>query len=339
MYRCKKVLFLLILTMLVSFCSCGNNDTQTESNINYSVSDSEIFLYEPFSYTLGIYDTELFEWQPLKVENSFFQSFLWGNEYPYYVVGGQYKNNFQVGMLDDTSLNFYFSLKDKNEALAPFATNGELFFYMIEKVTENEYLKKVVTISPEGTTNLVANLDGFPVMDGVIAGKYLYFTCPIKDSDLYEIWCFDLSTGNPNQEPNLICNDYNSYRLYSYRDKLLCIDVSKKILYNDDVIINLYQKSDLVIINEKYDFIAEKYATPEGKLEISFTAIPSGKVLGRYQNAINFSVSDSVITIYGKGFIEYLYLKQGEWLCLIYNLIMFLYHLEKKSIKFHYIFF
>ena len=306
--------FILVLILFL-LCAC-NSESSQKSNSEYppsvSVNENQIFLYDPFSYSLGIYDLDLMKWTPIEAQNALFQSFDWGNYYPYYVVGQHNKLLFKAGKVEDSSLDFHFSLKNKAEALAPFATDGETFLYMIERITENDYFKSVVTISDDGKAELVVNLDGMPVMDGVIAGDYLYFTCPIENSDLYEVWKLNLTEKTIGQKPVLVRNDYNTFKIFQYKGQVLYLNIDEKHLYNNEVKINLSQEADEIMVDNEAGFVAEKYVTDSGHLEITFTDILSGKILGTYKNAINFTRDGTVITIYGQGFIEKLDLGKTE---------------------------
>lgn len=309
MYKNKKIFVSLLLTFFLFLTACKQAATYPP---NVSVNEAQLFLFQPFSNTLGIYDLESWQWNPIDAQGAFFQGFGWGNEYPYFVVGKQNIHEFQAGKINGSDLRFNYSLKNKKEALAPFATDGELFLYMIEQVSEDEIVKRVVTISDDGTSELVANLDGLPVMDGVIAGDYLYFTCYNEDTELFEVWSFDLTQNNPEQQPVLIQNDYTSFQLYQYRGKLLFVDFEKQILYNDEFTIKLSQKADLIMIDDEANILVEEYVTSENLLEISFTDILSGKRIGVYQKAINFTRTGFTVTIYGDGFIEQLDLTKGD---------------------------
>jgi hypothetical protein len=267
----------------------------------------------PFSLQLGVYDLDRFQWKSIDdadAQDAFFQSFGWGNVYPYFVFG-QHGRLFHAGKINEQKLYFNFTLDNEQESLAPFATDGELFLYMIEQVTEEEFFKKVVTISSDGELKTIANLDGMPVMDGVIAGNYLYFTCPVMDTDAFEVWSIDLTKNDPHQQTTLVREDYHSFKIYQYKGNVLFLDFEKQLLFNDEVTINLSQKSDLIMIDDEVNILAEQY-TKDMTLELSFTDISSGEILGTYPGAINFTREGSVITIYGDGFIEKLDLTKGE---------------------------
>jgi hypothetical protein len=80
----------------------------------------------PFTNEPGIYNLELMQFEPIDAQGAFFQSFGWGNVYPYFVVGKQREQLFCAERIFGSTLQFNFSLKSKQEALAPFATNGKI---------------------------------------------------------------------------------------------------------------------------------------------------------------------------------------------------------------------
>jgi hypothetical protein len=278
-----------------------------------SIETGNIFLYKPYVYQLGVYNFKLKQWERIDDGQTPVQGFGWGNSYHYFVIGQQYVNSFYAGKATESTLKFNFMLESQQEALVPFATDGDLFLYMIEEVTENnDFFKKIVTISDDGKTSLIANLDGMPAMGGVIVGHYLYFTCPVQNVDFYEVWRIDLNQSGSQQRPLLVRDDYSSYKIYQYQGKVLFLDSKKQSLYNDDISIKLNHEADLITIDSEFGVIAEMYVTEGSQLELKFTDISSKKVLGTYLNAINFTREGTIITIYGNGFIEHLDLSKGD---------------------------
>lgn len=301
-------IFLLLLVFLLS--ACGQKNEQ-DFLPKVELDSHQIFLFNPFSYELGIYDLSTMEWSAIDAQGAFFQAFDWGNNYSYYVVGAQDTHDFHLGKAEKGSLTFYYSQNNKKQALTPFATDGKHFLYLIEQVDEKRCLKRIVMISEEGKITPVANLDGMGVMGGVLIDGILYFTCPRQDSDFYEVWRLELSEDTGQQKPVLIRDDYNTFRLYRYRNHLLYIDIENRLLYGEDIKIRMSHSADLVWIDDEVNLLVEEYVNGNHNLEITFTDISSGKILGAYEKAINFTREDSRITIYGSGFIEYLDLPKG----------------------------
>jgi len=161
---------------------------------------------------------------------------------------------------------------------------------------------------------LVANLDGFVVSDGVIAGDFLYFTSfdDKSRSTRFDVLSINLTLDDPRQEPVLIRDDYVTSKLYQYQGQVLYHDLKQQILYNDEITINLDRDTQDIMIDDEVDMLAMKCETPEGPLELVFVDIPTGKVLGTYLNAINYVREGMDITIYGHGFIEHLSLAEEE---------------------------
>jgi hypothetical protein len=316
MQKCKKVFASLLSIGFVLLCACTQDSNQEFTSAyppNMSINANQIFLYKPYEYQLGVYDLELMQWDSIDDGKTPVQGFGWGNVYPYFVVGQQYVNPFYAGKATDHILQFNFLLENEQEALVPFATNGEVFLYIIEQVTENnDFFKKIVTISDDGKTTLIVNLDGMPVMGGVIAGNYLYFTCPVQDSDFYEVWKVDLSKTDQYQKPILVREDYSSYKIYQFKEKVLFLDSQKRTLYNDEISIKLNHEADSIVIDDEVNLLVEMHPNAEMSLELVFTDILSGSLLGTYKDAINFTREGSIVTIYGNGFIEHLDLAEGE---------------------------
>jgi len=318
MRKGKKIFTGIVLMVFVFLYACGQNQIQEDDMaLTYlpelSAREEEFFLFRPFVYQLGFYNLELLQWNPIDsdvAQGAFFQGFGWGNIYPYFVFG-QHERLFHAGKIAESTLNHSFTLENRKEALTPFATNGELFLYMIEQVTEDDYIKRVVTISNDGKLELIANLDGLPVMDGVIAGNYLYFTCPGENTDFFEIWRINLILNDPYQQPELIRNEYTTFRIYQYQGQVLFLDLERRILYNDEITIELSQRADLIMVDDEVSILVEMYVNSDMVLEIAFTDISSGEILGTFPGAINFIREGSIITIFGQGFIEHLDL-QGE---------------------------
>lgn len=304
----KKVFLLLYTFVFIMICAC-RNESQQFYPPKINTNENQIFLFDPFNNMLGIYDVDTQQWHPVDAQGAFFQSFDWGNKSPYYVVGQQHIFPFYVGKISNSSLQFHYVLENKNQSLCPFATDGKLFLFLIEEVTEDDYIKRVVTITDNGLVHLIANLDGMPVMEGRIVGDYLYFTCPIDNSDFYNVWKININEHNSDIKPILVRSDYQSFHLYQYQDQLLYLDIENQHLYNDEITINLTKKPDLLMIDDQADIMVEAYVTAENHFVITFIDILTGSILGTYADAINFFRSDSEITIYGNGFIDYLYLQ------------------------------
>ncbi|MDR1927142.1 MAG: hypothetical protein LBQ33_00710 [Oscillospiraceae bacterium] len=314
MRKVKRKLFCLLLMVFLPLCACGQGASQEADvsiPLDISLEKSQIFLVEPFMDRLGIYDLTEMQWEPIVEQDAFFQSFGWGNVYPY-IVFGQHFRLFHAGRIAGSVLEFNYTLEDKQQSLGPFATNGDLFLYIIEQITKDDYTKRVVTISETGELELVANLGGMGVMGGTIAGDHLYFPCPVDDTDFYEVWRFDLTKNDPYQSPELIRDDYTAYRLYQYKGNIVYLDDKNETLYNDESTIPLGRRVDEIMIDEEVNVLVMQYVTQESGMETIFTDISSGQILGTYPNAINFTREGSVITIYGNGFIEELNLSQGD---------------------------
>jgi len=317
MYKRTRIfLFTLPFMVLGLLCSCARETNETRTYpFEISVDEGQIFLHKPFSNRLGIYNSAEMRWEAISDQDAMFLSFGFGNEYPYFIFG-QHGRLFHAMKIVGSAFRFAgYTLENTQQALAPFATDGELFLYLAEQVMEDGFIKQVVTISEEGDIALIANLDGMSVMDGVIAGDYLYFTCSIVDkgdnSIRYEVWRVNLTRDEPEQHPELIREDYSTYQIYQYQGKVLFLDLDEQVLYNDEVTIDLSQKAELIMIDEKANILVEQYINSESSLELAFTDILSGNLLGTFPNAINFTREGSVITIYGNGFIEYIDLR-GE---------------------------
>jgi hypothetical protein len=304
------VTFLLMVLGLLCSCSQNSNEPLTYP-LEISVDEGQIFLYNPFNYRLGIYDLELMRWDEIDEQDAFFQSFDWGNVYPY-VVFGQNDRLFHAGKFTDTKLQFYFTLENKQQALTPFAADSNLLLYIIAQGVDEDCVRRIVTISEDGKLKLIADLDGMPVSGGVIAGDFLYFTSYNEDTSLLDVWRINLTKPDTNQKPELIQKNYTSSRLYQYKRQVLFLDLEKQILYSDAITIELSQRADLIMIDDEVNILAEMYVNQDMKLELAFTDISSGQILGTYPGAINFTREGSVITIYGNGFIEELNLSEGE---------------------------
>lgn len=312
----KRFLFALLLIVMGLLYSCVKDDKEP---LTYPpeilVNESQVFLHKPFSNRLGIYDLEKMHWESINDQNAMFLSFDFGNVYPYFIFGQQGRL-FHAMKLVDSSLQFNdYTLENTQQAIAPFATDGKRFLYLIEQVIEDSFIKQVITISDGGEIELIANLDGMPVMEGTIAGDYLYFTCSIvNESDNfihYEVWRVNLTLNDPEQSPELIRDDYTTYRIYQYQEQVLFLDLEKQILYNDEITIELSQNAELIMIDEEVNILVEQYINSEMTIELAFTDISSGDFLGTFPDAINFIREGFIITIYGNGFIEYIDLR-GE---------------------------
>lgn len=312
MNRSKKAITAVILLLSVLLLSACSKESEQAYPPEASLNSNEIFVFNPFNYKLGTYDLDAMEWKEINAQGAFFQGFDWGNVYPYFVVGAQNAYKFCAGKADNASLKFNYYMDNDVQALTPFAADGNLFLYLIEEVNDETCLKRLITISDEGEAELFANLDGMNVMSGVIAGDYLYFACSCDGSDYYEVWSLDLTKDLQNRSPVLVRSDYDTFRLYQYKNKLLYIDIEKRILYNDEITINMSRKSDLVFIDDDFNILAEEYTNDDNNLEIAFTDISSGAVLGTYVDAINFTRTGSVITVYGNGYIEHLNLSNED---------------------------
>lgn len=303
-----SVLFLLFVIML---CSCGRGDSAYPPTV--SLNSNQIFLYDPFTYKLGTYNLDNLEWTEIDTQGALFLSFDWGNTYPYYTVGNAGTHKFYAGKKADEGLQFYFELDDENMSLVPFATDGKQFYYIAEQMNTNPCKKRILTISETGKAELIYNADGIGIMDGVIADNKLYYTSPCEDgSGNSMVWCLDITSEMQSQRPTLVKDAYSDYKLYVYKDQVMYVDTEKKLLYNDDVRISLTQPSTVIWLDSEAELLVEKYVTPDGNLEMSFTDISKDRVLGTYKDAVNFDVIDSIVYVYGKGFLEHLNLSEGE---------------------------
>ena len=275
---------------------------------------------------LGIYDLENMSWTEVdEQQQASMPCFNWGH-HPYFVFG-DHGRLYHAGKIEKSAIQFYYTLDDTKLTLTPFATDGELFLYLIanslyndtedeliERRANNDWYRRVVTISNDGEVTLVANLDGFVVSDGVIAGDFLYFTSfdDKSRSTRFDVLSINLTLDDPRQEPVLIRDDYVTSKLYQYQGQVLYHDLKQQILYNDEITINLDRDTQDIMIDDEVDMLAMKCETPEGPLELVFVDIPTGKVLGTYLNAINYVREGMDITIYGHGFIEHLSLAEEE---------------------------
>lgn len=297
-----SVIFIFVV-ILVSLCAC--NDSVQQYPTSVSLSDNQIFVYEPFACQLGIYDTKSHEWSNLNVNNSPFLAYDFGNIYPYFTVGNVGTEKYFLGKINRNSLDFNFNLDDEEIALVPFATDGEKFFYIVEQMNINPCKKQIITISDDGKMELIADLDGIGVMDGIIIGNYIYYTAPCSDNcGNSSVWCIDISENNENQKSVLIKDEYTNYQLFEFNDEVLYLDSENNVLYNENRTINLSRESSIIWIDDSTNILAEKYVNEDGDLAICFTDISKSKSLGDFINAINFKIEDNKITIYGKGYIK-----------------------------------
>lgn len=312
MQTIKRIIFLVpIFLFIFILCSCNKDIQNFQQNI--SISENQLFVYDPFIYKLGVYDLESMEWSEIGVQDTLCLGFDWGNIYPYYTMGNLGIYEYHAGKIIDNSLDFYFSLDDKNVALVPFATNGTVFYYVVEQMNIEPCKKRIVTISEQGDIETVINLDGVGVMDGIIAGKFLYYTSSCDDEcGNTNVWKIDISKENDKKQPLLVKKEYNDYKLYEYNDEVLFIDTAKQILYNENIIIKLKQQSTLVWVDDKLNILVEKYVNSESNIEMCITDITTNRILGIYKNAINFDIEKTTIKVYGRGFIEYLNLTGDE---------------------------
>jgi len=329
----KKIFLCVLLASAIFLFACGRPISAPELPPIYppevSLSESEsagqIFLADPIMSTglLGIYDLESLDWTSIDEQDAFCQSFGWGN-FPY-IVFGKSKRLYHAGKIEESSLRFYYTLDDAKLSLTPFATDGELFLYIIadsyiddtedeflKRIANNDWYRRVGTISEDGEFELFANLDGIGVDSGAIAGDYLYFTSYNFTSDLYEVWSVDLTLNDPQQEPVLIRDDYTTFQLYQYQGQVLYLDFEQQILYNDEVTIRFNRDTSTIMIDNEADMLAMKVQVPGEANELVLMNIPSGEVLGTYRKAINYVREGTDITIYGYGFIEHLSLAEEE---------------------------
>lgn len=312
MNKRRKHIYIILLLIFVMLLNSCDKDSLQKYPPNVSLNSGQIFLFDPFSYKLGVYDSELMKWNEVDAQGGQFQSFGWGNVYPYFIVGSYNTQKYYAGKTDEATLRYYYSLGEEGAVLTPFATDGKLFLYIVEQMNVKPCRKRIITISEKGEAETLINLDGFGVMGGVIIGDCLYFVSPHENTEYYNIWSIDLTKDTHNQKPVLIKSDYTDYRLYEYKGKLLYLNLKDKILYNDETNIKLSHESNLIWIDQETDILVEEYVNSENSLEMSITNISTGTVLGAYADAINFRIADSVITVYGNGYIERLDLPKGD---------------------------
>lgn len=302
----KLVALFVFFALILSSCTC--NKIGFNNNRLITANNNEIFLYDPLIYKLGLYDTNAKRWEAIYYEGCLFQTFGWGNDHRYYIVGSEDNSNFDLIKTDGASLRLIASYSvDKDQSMSPFVTDSDNLYYMLETVTDSDYKKKIITLDNEGEMSVVKDLDGMAVMNGVIANGYLFFTTYNKNGT-HSVWKDKLDSGT-EQQPIDILDGYDTYLLYEYGSDVLFVDNKNNKLYNSNIIISLTHSLDSVYIDEDVNMVAEKYPDVSGHDIIVLSDIITGAVLGRYEDAINYRRNGLSVTIYGNGYIDHLDLK------------------------------
>lgn len=298
------ILFIVIITV-ISFNACNITKSYPPQVM---LGDRQIFLFDPYSYSLGIFDLQSEKWERINIDGCFWQAFGWGNSDNYYVLGLQNKYPFYCGKAADRGIEFLYGIKDTKKSIAPLAVYKGSHLLIEESNREVTGQQEMVLLSSDGSVRKICVFDNLGIMGGVVIGDFLYATCSVSRDLGYRIYKMDLR--NPDvSSMELVKDDYGSYKLFSYKDQLLYYDPENNLLYNSDISIRLDSSSDLIYVDSEKEFIAEEHIDSDGRLKLSFTDIKSERSLGVYFDAINFTVEDGQIVVYKEGAVDYIDLK------------------------------
>ncbi len=190
LYLGYLLITLMTCVILFSGCTLENTSQQTKEEAFFKdlkKNQEETYVYNPYVYELCIYNP---------TENSYTSCFG-ENDMLEYCFGLTAENNFVSVGVEETFYVFEISenkmekmYMQENGYIVPFATDGSNFYYILKQINGEH---SIVLLNGNQTEQVV-DLGEKEVEGGILHNNCLYYSCYRSDSDLYDIYEYDISS-------------------------------------------------------------------------------------------------------------------------------------------------